>query len=286
MKPSIPEQIVKLLDPDFGSATSLSSADEEFITAAETQPDHEAEAVKPVFKNKIVFQGNCGFAMGGQFAYVLNTDKFNAYRVTVKNAYRCGIDYGELYTTVDVSAGGKISLSCTDSGYIPVTYYTYTVEGEQINNFTNDEYAGSQVSEISMQLPVSSNELSEIKADDGWAKDWLPELTKVYLSLYIGWSPPGDKDAAKFLSITVNGTEVSLSGASSTITGLIVPLGQYEQSVAYLIAWKCKAGHVGYGMKTVVGYFKNNDLNTRKILVTKNNVSTYDEWDDAGTVNL
>jgi hypothetical protein len=82
--------------------------------------------------NVIIKEGRCGFAGGGSNDYLLNTDTGRRYRVTVRTYWKQGINQGEFDDTHYSGAGGKKPLGCTDSGSIPVAYYTRLVVGESV----------------------------------------------------------------------------------------------------------------------------------------------------------
>lgn len=128
---SVPQKIAALISENFGRKVDLTEEDQMVIknyndSVALLQPDE-----KHLFFVNIKVQGEkCGFTNAGSQEYVLNTDKSNRYFVTVKTAWRCGVESGESYDTIIVEAGSKHALGCTDSGYVPVTYYTRTITGE------------------------------------------------------------------------------------------------------------------------------------------------------------
>ncbi len=84
------------------------------------------------FRNVITYSGSCGFASGGSNQYLVNTDQYNRYRVTVRIRWTRGIDSGEQDRIFNINAGGKTYLGCTDAGDNPITRYDRRVVGEQI----------------------------------------------------------------------------------------------------------------------------------------------------------
>jgi len=128
---SLSEQISKLISPDAGSPQPLTDDDKKFAaeyskSVAGLSPDAQALA----FKNVIRIEGRCGFANGGWYHYLINTDGGNRYRVTVRTYWRQGIDSGQYDLTYVSEAGGRQDLGCSESGSIPVAYYTRQVVGE------------------------------------------------------------------------------------------------------------------------------------------------------------
>lgn len=87
------------------------------------------EARALAFRNVIRNEGRCGFASGGSYHYLINTDGGNRYRVTVRTHWRQGIDSGQYDRTYVSEAGGRQNLGCSDSGSIPVAYYSRQVVG-------------------------------------------------------------------------------------------------------------------------------------------------------------
>lgn len=80
----------------------------------------------------IGYDGSCGFANGGSQAYVVNARNNVSVRATVRVYWRQGINSGQYDSVVEIPAGSRVYLGCTDSGAIPVIDYTYTVVGCQI----------------------------------------------------------------------------------------------------------------------------------------------------------
>lgn len=128
---SIDKKISSLLNPDFGKTPELTDKDKAFMAEYQEGISKLSEEDKLLaFANVIKSEGRCGFASGGSINYLINTDTRNRYRVTVRTFWRSGINSGQSDQVVINEAGGRVSLGCTDSGYIPVTYYTRQVVGE------------------------------------------------------------------------------------------------------------------------------------------------------------
>lgn len=128
---SLSEQISKLISPDAGNPQPLTDDDKKFAAeyskaVAGLSPEAQALAFKNVIRNG----GRCGFASGGSYHYLINTDSGNRYRVTVRTFWRQGIDSGQYDRTYVSEAGGRQNLGCSDSGSIPVAYYSRQVVGE------------------------------------------------------------------------------------------------------------------------------------------------------------
>ena len=128
---SIDKKINGLLNPDLGKKSDLTLEDHSFIKEYQEGVSKLNEEEKLLtFANVIRSEGRCGFASGGSYSYLINTDTRNRYRVTVRTFWRSGINSGQSDQVVINEAGGRMSLGCSDSGYIPVTYYTRQVVGE------------------------------------------------------------------------------------------------------------------------------------------------------------
>ncbi|PQJ19924.1 hypothetical protein [Tenacibaculum sp. SG-28] len=85
-----------------------------------------------VFRNALVHTGEVGFAKGGTKQYIVNTDTFHSYRVTMKVQWRCGRDSGSYFVTQTVSNGEIKFVGCTDSGILPTTYYNREIIKEKV----------------------------------------------------------------------------------------------------------------------------------------------------------
>ncbi len=128
---TIQKQFSELLNSEIGSNLPLEKEDQTIINSYKIEFESLSEEEKLLGFNTIIrSSGRCGFAGGGTNQYLLNTDSKNRYRVTVKTNWRSGIQSGSHYRTHIIEAGSKLFLGCTDSGYIPVTYYSRFVVGE------------------------------------------------------------------------------------------------------------------------------------------------------------
>ncbi|MCI5150513.1 MAG: hypothetical protein D3916_14205 [Candidatus Electrothrix sp. MAN1_4] len=111
---------------------ALSAEDEAFVdefNKAEAASEEDIELLR--FKNVIRKNGRCGFASGGSKDYLVNTDRGARYRVTVRTRWRQGINSGQNDRVHVIAAGSRKYLGCTDSGSIPVAYYSRSVVGEE-----------------------------------------------------------------------------------------------------------------------------------------------------------
>lgn len=127
----ISANIAMTFDKHAGQAQETNDFDRNFI--AEYSAKYEAlpaEIKALAFRNVIIHEGRCGFASGGSIQYLVNTDSGNRYRVTIRTHWRQGIDSGQYDSTYVTEAGGRTMLGCTDSGAIPVAYYTRSIVGE------------------------------------------------------------------------------------------------------------------------------------------------------------
>ncbi|CAM1373617.1 hypothetical protein [Tenacibaculum xiamenense] len=128
---TIQKQFSELLNSNIGNNLPLENEDQSIINAYKTEFKTLSEEEKLLgFNNIITSSRRCGFANGGTNQYLLNTDSKNRYRVTIKTNWRSGIQSGSHYRTHIIEAGSKLFLGCTDSGYIPITYYSRFVVGE------------------------------------------------------------------------------------------------------------------------------------------------------------
>lgn len=128
---SVSEQLTGILQGDVREVADAADDNDRFIAEHEEAYTHLDEARSFLrFSNVIRHQGRCGFANGGSIQDLVNTDRHNRYRVTVRTYWRQGIESGQ-YDRIYISeAGGSQRLGCTSSGSIPVAYYTRQVVGE------------------------------------------------------------------------------------------------------------------------------------------------------------
>lgn len=124
-------QLSGLIDPQIGETSPLEKDDQQLISAYNEGYNKLSDEEKLLaFKNIIRNSGRCGFASGGSIQYLINTDSKNRYRVTIRTYWRSGIHSGQSDRPFIIEAGSRIFLGCTDSGYIPITYYRREVVGE------------------------------------------------------------------------------------------------------------------------------------------------------------
>ena len=93
---SIADQIAGLVNPDTGKGQSPSDEDKRFIAEyskglACLSIEEQNLAFKNVIRNEF---SSCGFAGGGAYQYLVNTDTQNRYQVTVRTYWRQGINAG------------------------------------------------------------------------------------------------------------------------------------------------------------------------------------------------
>ncbi|PQJ09115.1 hypothetical protein CJD36_020165 [Flavipsychrobacter stenotrophus] len=139
-----------------------------------------------------------------------------------------------------------------------------------------------------LNLPNANQSVFKIYDEKPWEGNFSIDGLKPQLSLYLGWAPIGSSPFVKFVNVTINNIDVDLSTIYSWPggrQGVILPMGNYTPNQQYIISWKCETSLAPYKAKTVVGYFVNNDLNTKKILRIKE-VDSYDEWTDSATILL
>jgi len=129
---NLSELIDGLISPDVGKQSELTDDDKNLIEEYQKGVESLSEEAKPLtFRNVIRSSGRCGFANSGTIQYILNTDRNNRYRVTVRTYWRQGINNGQYDRVYVTQAGGRTQLGCTKSGAIPVASYARQVVGEQ-----------------------------------------------------------------------------------------------------------------------------------------------------------
>lgn len=128
---SISEHVAGVIQTDLPETGSAMENLDRFIAEhEEAYADLDGTSAALRFSNVISSRGRCGFAGGGSVQHLVNTDRHNRYRVTVRTHWRQGIESGQ-YDRIHISeAGGSQVLGCTDSGAIPVAYYSRQVVGE------------------------------------------------------------------------------------------------------------------------------------------------------------
>lgn len=131
-KATIAEQIDLIINPGTSEKAELTDDDKSFIEEFNSQiADLPIEEKELLTRNVIRKSGRCGFTNSGTYDYLVNTDRNYRYRVTVETRWRSGGDSGRSERVYIMVAGSRKNLGCTDSGYIPVTFYTRTVVGEE-----------------------------------------------------------------------------------------------------------------------------------------------------------
>jgi hypothetical protein len=163
------------------------------------------------------------------------------------------------------------------------------VVGEAITKYTlNEESCIDYKSYVSfLNLPNATQSEFNIYEEKQWGENLEFVALKPQLSLYLGWFPFDLGSFVKFVNVTVNNLDVDLSSSYNMPNGqgVIVPLGNFASNQPLIISWKCETFYTPLDAKIVVGYFLNNDLNTRKILRIRN-VDHYEEWTDSATITL
>lgn len=163
------------------------------------------------------------------------------------------------------------------------------VVGEAITKYSlNEESCKNFRSYVSnMNLPNATQSEFEIYKEKPWGENLEFVGLKPQLSLYLGWFPFDSGAFVKFVNVAVNNLDVDLSRSydMSNGQGVIVPLGNFASNQPLIISWKCETFYTPSDAKTVVGYFLNNDLNTRKILRIRK-VNHYEEWTDSANISL
>ncbi|CAL2056214.1 hypothetical protein [Tenacibaculum sp. 190524A05c] len=121
-----------LISPDAGKQLEPTEEDKKIINEFQKEFEKLSDEEKLLtFKNLIRNTGRCGFASSGTIQYLVNTDRNNRYRVTVRTYWRQGINSGKYDRVYITQAGGRTQLGCTQSGMIPVASYSRQVVGEQ-----------------------------------------------------------------------------------------------------------------------------------------------------------
>ena len=128
---NLSELMDEIISPDAGKQMELSEDDKNLIDAFNSGFDKlDDDATILTFRNVISNSGRCGFASSGTIQYIVNTDRNNRYRVTVRTYWRQGINNGQYDRVYVTQAGSRTQLGCTVSGSIPVGYYSRQVVGE------------------------------------------------------------------------------------------------------------------------------------------------------------
>ena len=114
--------------------------------------------------------------------------------------------------------------------------------------------------------------------------DWV--VRQIPLSLFLGWNPPGQSDMAKFVAIKIDDIEVDVSRAIAlpAKNGIVVPMGKFQSNNTYLVKWSCEAGL--YSFNASVGYFKDDNINTRVILTNYPNIDYNEKWKGSGEITI
>ncbi len=116
---------------EIGKDISLKEEDRQLIERYnENYKNLSDEDKRQSFRNVITYSGSCG-ALGSN-QYLVNTDRHNRYRVTVRIRWTRGIDSGEQDNIFNTNAGGKTFMGCSDAGDNPLTKYYPRVVGEEI----------------------------------------------------------------------------------------------------------------------------------------------------------
>lgn len=122
-------------NPMQGKNFPLDMEDEKLIqNYTNALKDLDSEKERVAFKNIITSKDRCGFASSGTLNYLLNTDPYRRFTVTVRTYWTRGIDRGEFDKLYPINAGQKILLGCTESSVIPVTSYRRVVVGEVVHH--------------------------------------------------------------------------------------------------------------------------------------------------------
>lgn len=136
-----------------------------------------------------------------------------------------------------------------------------------------------------LNLPIAHQSEAAIEKEDAFEENFsFEEALRPQLSVYLAWFPPSSDSYARIINLTVNNNDIDLSTAYNwQRQALIVPVGSYIANEPYLISWKCETFYTPDSAKIAIGYFINNNINTRKVLRTKN-VGHFEKWTDSETI--
>lgn len=170
-----------------------------------------------------------------------------------------------------------VSSQCgSEENYLVFSTATYRFEAESCSAFQH--YVGN------LNLTQAESVEKENDAESTWTEALTFKGLKPHFSVYLAWFPFDEGPFVKFIHLAVNNMEIDLSTAYEIPGGgLVVPIGNYLPNQEYILSWKCETSYTPSLAKTAVGYFVNNDLNTRKVLRVRN-VSHYEEWTDSATI--
>ncbi|TSJ47601.1 hypothetical protein [Fluviicola chungangensis] len=170
-----------------------------------------------------------------------------------------------------------VSSQCgNEKNYLVFSNTRYLFDAESCSAF--QQYTGN------LKLPLAEPFETENQAESTWTEALTFKGLKPHFSVYLAWFPFDEGAFVKFIHLAVNNREIDLSTAYEIPGGgLVVPIGNYLPNQEYILSWKCETSYTPSFAKTAVGYFVNNDLNTRKVLRVRN-VSHYEEWTDSATL--
>jgi len=120
---------LNLLDKDFGKELNLTFRDKNFLRRRRMYPFLFGRSP---FKNIIVESPFCRHAFGGREFYLINTDPYHDYRVTLRLHWQQGSEEGEVYMNIISKAGSKIFLGCEASPTFPAVFRAWEVVSEVV----------------------------------------------------------------------------------------------------------------------------------------------------------
>jgi hypothetical protein len=116
------------MDNHFGKSYPLTANDLEVVRRKMLSNLRELKPTR--FKNMIGASPYCESPFGNREFFLINTDPYYAYEVTLEMHWRSGTDEGVEYITKHIEAGRKISLGCEQTSTFPPTIYGWKVVGE------------------------------------------------------------------------------------------------------------------------------------------------------------
>src|SRR5690348_10160556 len=95
VKPPHPERPSGVPTLVHGARSPMDERDNQFVKNYRVALERlSAEETHLFFRNVILSGGSCGFANGGRLEFLVNTDPYHRYRVTVRISWRQGINEG------------------------------------------------------------------------------------------------------------------------------------------------------------------------------------------------
>lgn len=78
----------------------------------------------------IIVSGDCDYPNAGKMQYLINRNPHREYSVIIRTYWRKWVNSGEYDDEINIPAGGKVTLGCTDTGGPNGTEYRREIVGE------------------------------------------------------------------------------------------------------------------------------------------------------------